>query len=60
MEAVVILLVIIAVLAVAGVLIYNGLVARRNRVFDHAATTITTRLRLHLCSEPHPRLVADC
>ena len=32
MEAVVILLVIIAVVAVAGVLIYNGLVSRRNRV----------------------------
>ena len=44
MEAVVILLVIIAVVALAGVLIYNGLVARRNRV-DEAVGQIEVQLK---------------
>jgi LemA protein len=44
LEVVVILLVIIAVVALAGVLIYNGLVARRNRV-DEAVGQIEVQLK---------------
>jgi LemA protein len=44
MEVVVILLVIIAVVALAGVVIYNGLVARRNRV-DEAVGQIEVQLK---------------
>ena len=44
MEPVIILLVIIVVLAVVGVLIYNGLVARRNRV-DEAVGQVEVQLK---------------
>ncbi len=44
MEAVIFLLVVIVVLAVAGVMIYNGLVARRNRV-DEAVGQIEVQLK---------------
>src|SRR5487761_2606640 len=47
MEAVVILLVIVAVLAVAGVLIYNGLVARRNRVDEAVGQIEVQHKRRH-------------
>jgi len=44
MEAVIILLIIVGVLAIVGVLIYNGLVARRNRV-DEAVGQIEVQLK---------------